>query len=343
MSRTRPGQQDEAEVMRETMREYDDENIRLYTPVLQRVIVLLAVIIAVPVVMWTITTVVRTYFAPPKVPTFQRMTENQPSGTLSDASQTAAAPAPAASQGQSPAPAGQMADAGTTASDAHLPLLDIKKPVDGPSQANAPAAAQTAAAVQPSAAQPMPTAPAPSMPVPVIQPLAAPAPVQPMTADAVPPMATVVAAPAASPSPTPATSSTGPLQSSAAAAAPAAPRVAAPASQANNIAWPNPNTNSPPTVGTDNGATGTAAVVGPAVATQQPPASSDATAEALPPGEPIAGQVPLPPRKPMLFAMVQTTVPLPRPRPADAPAAAPITPVEAPASGYDPGMEPGHY
>ena len=50
------------------MRE-DDENIRLYTPILQRIIILAAVIIAVPVVMWTITTFVRTYVAPPPVPT----------------------------------------------------------------------------------------------------------------------------------------------------------------------------------------------------------------------------------------------------------------------------------
>ena len=53
------------------MREYDDDNIRLYTPVLQRIIILVAVIIAVPVVMWTITAFVRTYVAPPKVPIFQ--------------------------------------------------------------------------------------------------------------------------------------------------------------------------------------------------------------------------------------------------------------------------------
>ena len=63
------------------MREYDDENIRLYTPVLQRVIILLAVIIAVPVVMWTITTMVRTYVAAPKAPIFQRLTDNPPSDT----------------------------------------------------------------------------------------------------------------------------------------------------------------------------------------------------------------------------------------------------------------------
>jgi hypothetical protein len=55
------------------MREYD-EHIRLYTPVLQRIIILVAVVIAVPAVLWTITAFVRTYVAPPRVPTFQRMT-----------------------------------------------------------------------------------------------------------------------------------------------------------------------------------------------------------------------------------------------------------------------------
>ena len=45
--------------MREHDDYYNDENIRLYTPVLQRVIILAAVIIAVPVMMWTITTFVR--------------------------------------------------------------------------------------------------------------------------------------------------------------------------------------------------------------------------------------------------------------------------------------------
>ncbi len=114
------------------MREYDDENIRLYTPVLQRVIILLAVIIAVPVVMWTITTMVRTYVAPPKVPTFQRLTtENPPpSDTASVAASAVPAPAPTAEQAQAGAPTAQLADAGATASDAHTPLLDIRKPAD---------------------------------------------------------------------------------------------------------------------------------------------------------------------------------------------------------------------
>jgi hypothetical protein len=49
----------------------DDEDIRHYMPVLRRLIILVAVITAIPVVMWTITAVVRTYVGPPKLPTFR--------------------------------------------------------------------------------------------------------------------------------------------------------------------------------------------------------------------------------------------------------------------------------
>jgi hypothetical protein len=57
------------------MREYDEDedededNIRRYAPVLRRVIILLAVIIAVPVMMWTITIFIRSYG--PKTHTFR--------------------------------------------------------------------------------------------------------------------------------------------------------------------------------------------------------------------------------------------------------------------------------
>ena len=117
------------------MREYDDDNIRLYTPVLQRVIILLAVIIAVPVVMWTITTMVRTYVAPPKAPTFQRMTETQPADTASIAAPGIAAPAAVAEQAQTAAPPARLADAGAT--EARALLLDIKKPPAQPPSQNA--------------------------------------------------------------------------------------------------------------------------------------------------------------------------------------------------------------
>jgi hypothetical protein len=52
---------------------YDDDSIRLYTPVLQRVIILAAGVIAVPVLMWTITTFVRSYVARPKVPLIEHV------------------------------------------------------------------------------------------------------------------------------------------------------------------------------------------------------------------------------------------------------------------------------
>jgi hypothetical protein len=73
------------------MREYDEDedNIRRYAPVLRRVIILLAVIIAVPVMMWTITIFIRSYG--PKTPTFRRLTliEPLPTATLPAKPQTA--------------------------------------------------------------------------------------------------------------------------------------------------------------------------------------------------------------------------------------------------------------
>jgi hypothetical protein len=160
------------------MREYED-NIRLYTPVLQRVIILLAVIIAVPVVMWTITTVIHTYVAPPKVPTFQRMTvvepqPGAPTGTQ-DAAQGSASPTPQPAPAPPPPapPVAQVADAGTApASDARTPLLEIKRPLTAapapaaPPDAGAPAGAPQAAAptapVQPISVAAQPTAPVPA-------------------------------------------------------------------------------------------------------------------------------------------------------------------------------------
>ncbi|HTZ01886.1 MAG TPA: hypothetical protein VMC05_06080 [Xanthobacteraceae bacterium] len=328
---------------------------------MQRVIILLAVIIAVPVVMWTITTVVRTYFAPPKLPTFQRIAENPDTAAVTPQA------APAAAQAQSPAPSGQMADAGTTASDAHMPLLDIRKPVDVQPATTAPAAAPQIVAVQSAAAKP-----------PVVQPSPAAPPIPAVAAP--PPMAAPNAATAATAAPAAAMPSGGAMPNSA--PAPVAARTA----PADTIAWPNPNSNSPPALGADNDAktskAATAAerpapassdaasetlppgkpiagriplplrrpmvmamAAGPAVAAEQPPpASSDAASEALPSGEPIAGRVPLPPRRSEVMAMAAMgAIPLPRPRPADAPAAASSTPADAPDTSYDPGMEPGHY
>ena len=121
------------------MREYDDDddNIRLYAPVLQRVIVLAAVIIAVPVMMWTITTFIRSYVARPRVPTFQQTNELSPGPPL--ASNLATSPPPAPQPAQH---APVLADAGTTAGDARAALSDVgggppKAPVLAPPLADA--------------------------------------------------------------------------------------------------------------------------------------------------------------------------------------------------------------
>ena len=51
----------------------EDNELVHYVPILRRIIVLVAVIIAVPVVLWTITLFVRAYVAPAKVPTFHQL------------------------------------------------------------------------------------------------------------------------------------------------------------------------------------------------------------------------------------------------------------------------------
>src|SRR5260370_40542582 len=100
------------------MRDYNDE-IRTYTPVLQRIIILVAVITAVPVVLWTITAFVRTYVGPPRIPTFHQLAStasiNAPADT---ATPDGTAQLQAAMQAKL---AGQSAAAGATASGARHP------------------------------------------------------------------------------------------------------------------------------------------------------------------------------------------------------------------------------
>jgi hypothetical protein len=74
------------------MRE-DEERIRHFVPVLRRTIILVAVLAAIPVAMWTVTAAVRTYVGPPKLPTFRPLAA-VPVGTAPG--EATAAPAPAA-------------------------------------------------------------------------------------------------------------------------------------------------------------------------------------------------------------------------------------------------------
>jgi hypothetical protein len=301
-------EQIEADVMRE-----HDEHIRLYTPILQRIIVLVAVIIAVPVVLWTITAFVRAYIGPPQLPTFRPM---------------AAVPAPPAAPNIQVAI--QTANA-TTATDARSSLLEIKKPSD-------PAmGAAVGAAVAPAANAPA-LAPAPPPPIPA-QIAAVPPPpfaaANPNSGASTSKMPATVAAPPGIAPASIAPASIGPAGiapaniSPANVAQPAAPAPAPASPSAPAMAWPSPTAFNPSSPPNDTVASAEQATVDDA---GNPPA-----ARALP------GKIPLPPHRPKMVANIApmtnvklataampvtgptpSRVPLSRARPASAPEPAPV-------------------
>jgi hypothetical protein len=198
--------------------DYNDQNIRLYAPVLQRVIILAAVIIAVPVVMWTITTFVRSYVARPKLPTLEHVASTNMVGRI-----PAISPPPPIS---SRAAADQPAPSRTEASAADAPnsaaaLPNPAAPVEtrpSPATANSPS---SAASLQ------LPALQAPS---PAIVASAASTTGDTSTGNAG--AAAVPPAPRLGPRSTDSLTSTGAVGSS-----------------DRGIPWPNPNTTSPPDFG----------------------------------------------------------------------------------------------
>ena len=81
----------------------------------RRIITLVAVIIAVPVILWTITVFVRTYVGPPRMPTFHQLasTASINAPTASEGSEAAAQSSQAAADGSGP-----VVEAGATVADA---------------------------------------------------------------------------------------------------------------------------------------------------------------------------------------------------------------------------------
>jgi hypothetical protein len=334
------------------MREYDDDdNIRLYAPVLQRVIILAAVVIAVPVMMWTVTTFIRSYVARPQVPTFQHLTLSEAAQTPPPAIPFAASPPPPSVT--PPAPAAALADTARTASSTPTPSPDsggsAAAPVTGPPPPPPPVPVMAGAAVENPAQGGSPTATAP---------MASP------DADGLP----TVAKPAGM---------TGRLATNGSGTTAAAP------------AWPIPNAGGPPTfnapqpAGAMTEAASTEALPSPLPIKGRVPlphrrpaalalaatediapsalvpdtaptgtASSEmASTDALPPPQPIKGRVPLPRRRPAVMALAATgtiappvpigrAVPMPKLRPVEAPPDAPPAPVGAP-YGYHPGLDSG--
>jgi hypothetical protein len=148
----------------------DDDDIRLYMPVFWRIIMLVAVIVAVPVVLWTITAFMRTYVAQPRTPTFKPIAAASVMLTPDDTTASIAAPRDDA------------ADADSSGADPKGPYLgNARLASAGPQPAVPPSAANAAVALP---AGRVGAAPAPMSPWPDSAPSAAegePAP-QPVAA-----------------------------------------------------------------------------------------------------------------------------------------------------------------
>jgi hypothetical protein len=142
----------------------DDNRLHRFVPLLRRVIILLAVLAATPVVLWMITAFVRAYVGPPKVPTFHQLASTAPmaapvtvAATTANSDQPPAAASPAkitditASTTQVP----------TTASDAR----DVPSPKgsllgDRPADGTASASANLSTSAPAASAPLQPQAPA---------------------------------------------------------------------------------------------------------------------------------------------------------------------------------------
>jgi hypothetical protein len=116
------------------MREEEDQ-IGHYVPFVRRVIILMAVLTAIPVVMWTITALVRTYVGPHQAPSFQAVATAPmgvaPAQTAANAAGTASAPG---DDGKS-APLDPIVEAKATTTDAAGSV-----PVADPTTASSPTA-----------------------------------------------------------------------------------------------------------------------------------------------------------------------------------------------------------
>ena len=305
------------------MREYDedDENIRLYAPVLQRVIILAAVIIAVPVMMWTITTFIRSYVERPKAPTFQHLTLTEPSQSSPPASPlTASVPPPqtAAQPGLAPI----LADAARASSDGPGSSADANQ--GSPKAPLAPLAPVGDAGAGPAGATPVP-----------------------------PPNPSMAGSPAAPAAPTLPAGAAPPIAANASTGTPASPTD-------RGLAWPNPNTGNAPSFGgspppaTAETASAELPAAEPikghiplprhrpdvAMAAMGPSGASTGAANGAATGVATGAATGAATAAATGSIALAGHVPLPRLRPADAPADAPPAPSSP--YGYHPGLDSGH-
>ncbi|MGA2312489.1 MAG: hypothetical protein ABSF87_09010 [Xanthobacteraceae bacterium] len=154
------------------MRE-DSDHFRHYVPLLRRIVIVVAVLAAIPVILWTITIFMRSYVGPPKLPTFRQLAASatvplprNASASLDSATQ----PLPPSEQSRLSAASSAAVPAGATPTDApdaaaapKGPLLGDRAPIGA---ANTPTGALRTAATSIIPADPkateMPAAAAPA-------------------------------------------------------------------------------------------------------------------------------------------------------------------------------------
>ncbi len=144
------------------MREYDDDNIQHYAPVLRRIIILVAVITAVPVMLWTITAFMHTYIAQPTVPAPQPLAAatatTPPASPAADTANPPASSQPAQSatdaRATDDARGDRMRDSG---SNTGAPNVQVAALQPTPSAAPATPPSPTADTVQAAPAAPAPS------------------------------------------------------------------------------------------------------------------------------------------------------------------------------------------
>jgi hypothetical protein len=185
------------------MRE-DDGEIRYYVPVVRRLVVLAAVIVAVPMVMWTITSFVRTYLGPVRAPTIQAMSASPvaaapdqtatipmdaPAGTASAEAKIAPMPPPLPTNATVTIPAGSQSVPGQSvamSSSAPPPPAATPAPVAATSSAMAMSSPATSTPGANPAPNPIWPAPPPAAGTTPLAPTASASPIAPV-ADALPP------------------------------------------------------------------------------------------------------------------------------------------------------------
>ena len=129
------------------MRE-DNDRFRHYVPLLRRILILVAVLAAIPVILWTITVFMRTYVGPPKLPTFHQLAASATIPVPRNASaslDSGGQPLPASAQSGLSDPSSATLPSGAMPSDARDASAAPKGPLLGDRSPNGGANAPTGA------------------------------------------------------------------------------------------------------------------------------------------------------------------------------------------------------